>query len=155
MHGLSTRIESNVPKLIAAVLIVVGWGAVAPAGEASADSTFSCGVSGSGIPYCNYRGPVDKVYVNFVDTILFYPDKSGFTNDDMRDSMSAVGYEEYYGTVSLLGAFVVPATADPGWRDRLYATILAAAVAGNEVLVQLRGVNGSYMVLDRIWFETE
>ncbi|SIO20919.1 hypothetical protein SAMN02745824_3360 [Parasphingorhabdus marina DSM 22363] len=115
-------------------------GAVVLSGTAHAQ-TFTCAVSNN-IPYCQYTGKLDRVYINIDKWMLFYfeqsvdialPASAGFTGISRGDA----------------GAFAV--SADPEFAEYFYSTALTAFAGEKTVTIQMRGNVGGYMKVDRIW----
>lgn len=122
---------------IAASLAVIACLASMPAMAAQPNC-----YSYNGTGYCEYTGKVYQVYVNSNGEIILY-----FDTPMTAGQPAAVGISG----VTVLGAALFRLSDSPDYAKMLYASLLAAQARGSNVQVQLWGVVGGYMKIDRIW----
>jgi len=96
----------------------------------------------NGQGYCQYTGKVSQAYVNSNGEILMYFDTAMPAN-----APSSVGISG----VTALTATLFRTSQNPDYAKMLYSSLLAAQARGATVIVQMWGVEGGYMKLDRIW----
>lgn len=91
--------------------------------------------------YCQYVGKVNKIYINSSGVILMY-----FDTLASRDEAAAAGFN-----ITQVNAAALPLNENPEFAKLFYSTALTAQASDREVLVQMHGVSGAYLKLDRIW----
>ena len=96
--------------------------------------------NGSG--YCQYTGKVLQAYVNSNGEIILY-----FDTAMPASAPSSVGI----AGVTVYNATLFRTSQNPDYAKMLYSSMLAAQARGAIVTVQMWGVEGGYMKLDRIW----
>ncbi|WP_444946657.1 hypothetical protein ACJJIP_08515 [Microbulbifer sp. VTAC004] len=99
--------------------------------------------SGSDV-YCQYIGKVERIYVNKDNLILLYFDTPVALNIPESAGLSAV--------YDFAAAFA--ADENPEFAKMFYSTALAAQASGRDVTIQMRGLQGGYLKIDRIWLST-
>lgn len=126
----------KIRHFIAAIAVLASLGS-SPA-MASAPGCYT--YSGQG--YCQYTGRASQVYVNSNGEIILY-----FDTPMPASAPASVGITG----VSVLNAALYRLSDNPDYGKLLYASLLSAQARGATIQVQLWGVNGGYMKLDRIW----
>jgi hypothetical protein len=106
----------------------------------AAAGSLNCGVAGTA-PYCQYDGRVSRAYVNAYDQILLY-----FGTDFGTAGPTQVGLAATTGA-----AAIVSMVAKPEFAKMFYASLLTAQAQGKTITVQMYGVSGGYLQVDRIW----
>ena len=101
----------------------------------------SCHTDTSG-PYCQYRGKVRQVYVNYTNIILVAFDT--LLDLSLPTSVGISG-------VTNPNAAIIVISDNPTFAQYFYSAVLAAQARGGEISIQMRGVSGGYLVADRIW----
>jgi hypothetical protein len=125
-------------RVIAAIALLASLAT----GTASAGAPGCYSYSGSG--YCQYTGRVYQAYVNSGGQVILY-------FDTPMDPTAP-------GSVGITGVSVFNATAyqlsdAPDAGKAMYASLLTAQARGATVTVQMWGVTGGYMKMDRIWVQ--
>lgn len=131
-------------------LLIAGAALLAAAsGAAAADPDFTCLVGASnGVPFCRYIGPVDQVYANGPsDLLLFYWDPAVWPQ--VLDGAESVGITG----VSFQTAGAIRIGENPEFAAHFSSYALAAQLTGRQVTIQMRGVIGGYLKIDRIWLQ--
>lgn len=93
--------------------------------------------------YCNYKGKVQRVYINDSGLILVY-----FDADASIEGAAAVGFSISQPSA---GGYLLQTNAD--FAKLLYSTALAAKASGSEIGLQMRGTVSGYLKIDRIWMD--
>ena len=96
----------------------------------------------NGAGYCQYTGRAYQVYINSNGEIILY-----FDTAMPASAPASVGITG----VTVYGAALYRLSDNPDYGKLLYASLLSAQARGATITVQLWGVNGGYMKLDRIW----
>lgn len=115
--------------------------AVIMAPQSAVAQTFSC-ASYNGAPYCSYVGKVQKAYINEGNVLLFYFEES--------IDLSVVSASGYTGSPSTVAAAYLT-TTNPVFAEYLYSTMLTALAADKVVTIQMSGLEGGYLRINRIW----
>ena len=121
----------------AAALALIASFVATPA-SASAPGCYSY----NGAGYCQYTGRAYQVYVNSNGEIILY-----FDTAMPASAPTSVGITG----VSVYGAALYRLSENPDYGKLLYASLLSAQARGATIIVQLWGVTGGYMKIDRIW----
>ncbi|KLN65644.1 hypothetical protein ZX61_08570 [Vibrio sp. VPAP30] len=100
-----------------------------------------CSASHGG--YCHYSGTVTNLYVNSGGLILMYFDTAMPSGEPSKAGISL----NYYTAGS------VKISDNPDFAKLFYSTALTALSTGKKVSVQMRGNEGGYPNIDRIWLE--
>ena len=120
----------------AAIAVIASLGNSAAIASAPGCYTYS------GQGYCQYTGRASQVYVNSNGEIILY-----FDTPMAASAPASVGITG----VSVLNAALYRLSDNPDYAKLLYASLLSAQVRGATIQVQLWGVIGGYMKLDRVW----
>jgi hypothetical protein len=96
----------------------------------------------NGAGYCQYTGRVYQAYVNSNGEVILY-----FDTPMPESAPSSVGI----AGVTVFGATLFRLSDAPDAGKAMYASLLAAQARGATVTVQMWGVVGGYMKLDRVW----
>lgn len=96
----------------------------------------------NGQGYCQYTGRASQVYINSSGQIILY-----FDTAMAASAPSSVGI----AGVSVHTAAMYVLSENPDYAKLLYASLLTAQARGATISVQLWGVSGGYMKIDRIW----
>lgn len=110
------------------------------AGAAEASAPYCAPYQGSG--YCQYTGRVVQAYINSGNQIILYFDTPMNLADPASVGISGV-------TVGNAASYNMSANVEFG--KALYASLLAAQARGATIIVQMWGVSGGYLQIDRIW----
>jgi len=124
--------------IVAAIAAIASLGSSPVMAAAPACYTFS------GQGYCQYTGRAREVYINSNGEIILY-----FDTAMPASAPSSVGI----AGVSVLNAALYRLSDNPDYGKLLYASLLSAQARGATIQVQLWGVTGGYMRLDRIWVQ--
>jgi len=98
--------------------------------------------SSNSSPYCQYTGTVSRAYINNANAILVYFD----TNMPVGEPQT-VGFDSNVRSAAIL----VITPENEVFAKAFYATALTALAANKKVTIQMRGVYGGYLKMDRIW----
>lgn len=133
--------------LAATTVVALGLlvSSVTPA--AAAPPVFTCAVPTSGVPYCQYTGPVAQLYTNDLSQILLYWDSSVVPL--VLDAAASVGIQGVTQSV----AAIVRIADNPDFAQYLSNYALVAKVTGRDVIIQMRTAAGGYLKIDRIWLK--
>ena len=96
----------------------------------------------SSVPYCQYLGTVEKVYVNADNWILVYFDTPLDLSLPTNVGISGVTQSD---------AAIVMIDSNPTFAQYFYSAILAAQASGRRIGIQMRASSGAYLIVDRIW----
>jgi hypothetical protein len=127
-------------RCMAAVVVAMAVTASLVSSPAMASAPGCYSYNGQG--YCQYTGRAYQVYINSNGEIILY-----FDTPMPADAPTSVGITG----VSVLNAALFRLSDNPDYGRALYASLLSAQARGATITVQLWGVNGGYMKLDRIW----
>ena len=95
----------------------------------------------SGGNFCQYSGPVERIYVNSGNMILMYFDSAIDTSIPQ-----SLGMDINYGNATAINI-----QDNPDFANYFYSTALAAQASGRNVVIQMRGTRHGYLKVDRIW----
>jgi hypothetical protein len=128
-------------RMIVGIVQLAGLMALAAFSGAASANAPQC-YPYSGAWYCQYTGLVAQAYVNSSDQIILYFD----TAIDPA-TLSAVGATG----VTVYSAATYTASANQNFGSRLYASLLSAQARGANVTIQMWGVAGGFLTIDRVW----
>ena len=104
----------------------------------------TCQTTSSGTAYCLFNGTIKELYINSSNTILVY-----FDTPVSVSVPQSVGLNVTQTTATAL----TMTESNSDFAKLFYSTALAAHMAGRNVKIQMRDVEGGYLKFDRIWIE--
>lgn len=91
--------------------------------------------------YCQYKGTLERVYVNYQNRVIVYL-KTSFTQADVDKVDPAIANLQAI-------SYVTP--ENPEFAEMFFAIALAAKAQNATVIIQSREKSSGYLKADRIW----